>query len=215
MGHAAFASLAGRHDEARELIGRARRLLEEVALTVWLAGPLAQFAAWIELLAGEPAQAERELRSGYDKLHEIGEASWLSTVAAILAESLYAQGRDADAEALTRESEDSAGAEDAYSQSLLRSVRAKALARHGSADEARRLAAASVELVDTTDFLHLRWYARMSLADVLRTGGDLAAAARAGEEALELAELKGSVVGAQLTRELLRSLAAQSTSRQP
>ena len=41
---------------------RARRaLLEEVALTVWLAGPLAQVAGWVELLAGDPAAAEAEL----------------------------------------------------------------------------------------------------------------------------------------------------------
>ena len=38
-----------------ELLERARALLEEVALPVWLAGPLAQVAGWVELLAGEPA----------------------------------------------------------------------------------------------------------------------------------------------------------------
>ena len=42
----------------------ARALLEEVALPVWAAGPLAQEAGWIELLAGDPAAAERELRRG-------------------------------------------------------------------------------------------------------------------------------------------------------
>ena len=43
---------------------RARAMLEEVALSVWIAGPLAQLAGWAELLAGEPEAAERELRRG-------------------------------------------------------------------------------------------------------------------------------------------------------
>ena len=97
-------SLPGRTRPLRggaELVARARALLQEVALTVWLGGPLAQFAGWVELWAGDPERAERELRQGYEALSEIGEASWLSTVAAILAESVYAQGREAEAEELT------------------------------------------------------------------------------------------------------------------
>ena len=77
-------------------------------MTVWLAGPIAQFAGWVELLAGDFAKAERELRWGYDTLTAIGELSWLSTVEAILAEALYDQGRHDEAEQLTRASEESA-----------------------------------------------------------------------------------------------------------
>ena len=51
---AVFQAGLGRFDEARELIGRARALLEEVALPVWAAGPLAQDAGWVELLGGRP-----------------------------------------------------------------------------------------------------------------------------------------------------------------
>ena len=54
-----------------------------------LRGPLAQFAGWAELLAGDPEAAERELRAGYDVLSDIGEVAWLSTVAAILGEAVY------------------------------------------------------------------------------------------------------------------------------
>ena len=206
MAQAAFEAQRGHAPEARELIAQARSLLEEVALTVWLAGPLAQFAGWIELLSGEPAGAERELRWGYEKLHEIGEWSWLSTVAAILAESVYAQGRADEAQHLTRESEDSAGAEDAYSHALLRGVRAKILAGRGEVGAARRLAGESVALADTTDYLHLRWQTRMSSAHALRIVGSVSDAKRVAEEAKRLAEQKGSVVGAGAARAFLATL---------
>jgi hypothetical protein len=51
MAQAAFQANLGRFADGRELIGQARALLEEVALTVWLAGPLAQLAGWLELMA--------------------------------------------------------------------------------------------------------------------------------------------------------------------
>ena len=179
-----------------------------MALTVWLAGPLTQFAGWVELLSDEPVRAERELRWGYEKLHEIGESSWLSTVAAILAESVYAQGREREAEELARESEESAGAEDAYSHALSRSVRAKILARRGAADAAVGLARESVVLADTTDFLHLRWHARMSNAHVLQTVGNVPEAKRVAQEAMRLAREKGSPVGVGVAHGLLETLEA-------
>jgi tetratricopeptide (TPR) repeat protein len=198
-----------RFDTARELIGRAKALLGEVALTPWLAGPLAQFAGWVELLAGNPVAAGRELRWGYDTLKEIGELSWLSTLTAILAESRYAEGRDDEAEELARESAASAGEEDAYSHVLSRSVRAKVLARRGAAAEADRLGGEAVALADTTDFLYLRWYARVSRHEVLRLAGRDAESRPLLEEAIEIAELKGSRVGVRQAEALLEAAAAR------
>jgi predicted ATPase/class 3 adenylate cyclase len=203
---AAFEAGLGRFTEARELVAQAKALLREVALTVWLAGPIAQFAGWVELLAGDPAAAERELRSGYEKLGEIGELAWLSTVSAILAESVYAQERYDEAEQLTHQSEDASGTDDAYSQALLRSVRAKALARRGQKAEAERLAWEAVAFADTTDFLHLRWHSLMSQAEVLQLAGRGETARHALSKAIRLAEQKGSVVAARRARDLLADL---------
>jgi len=203
MAQAVFEAGLGRFDEARALIAQARALLEEVALTVWLAGPLAQFAGWVELLADDAPAAERELRWGHDTLTEIGELGWLSTVACILAEAVYAQGRHDEAERLTQFSEESADGEDAYSQALWRSVRAKVLAHRGESKLAEALARESVERADTTDFLHLRWHVHATAGDVLlRTGsGEDASALLAS--ALALAEQKGSTVAARRTTALL------------
>ena len=59
MAQAVFDAGLGHVAEARRLVAQARALLEEVALTVWLAGPLAQFAGWVEL-----SRTTRPLPSG-------------------------------------------------------------------------------------------------------------------------------------------------------
>jgi class 3 adenylate cyclase/tetratricopeptide (TPR) repeat protein len=203
MAQALFVAGLGRFDEARQLITRARSLLQEVALTVWMAGPLAQSAGWIELLAGDPAAAERELRSGHEALSKIGEMAWLSTVVALLAESVYAQGRYGEAENLAAVSEETSGAEDMYSQVVWRSVRAKVLAQRGRADEAEREVRESVDLAEVTDFLHLRWHALMSYGEVLHLIGRAQKARSVLERAIQVAEQKGNLVGAQRARNFL------------
>ena len=193
----------GRFDEARELFGRARALLEEVALPVWIAGPLAQCVGWAELLAGNPDTAERELRAGCETLRAIGEVTLLSTVAAMLAEAIYVQERFEEADHFTQVSEESAGPEDVYSHALWRSVRAKVLARRGEMAEALLLGGEAVTRAESSDSLHLRWHALVSRAEVLGVAGRAPEAQEALREAVRLAEQKGDLVGARLARESL------------
>jgi class 3 adenylate cyclase/tetratricopeptide (TPR) repeat protein len=192
----------GNFDEALELIARSKALLEELALTVWIAGPLTQFAGWIDLWRGDPEAAERQLRWGHEQLSEIKEMAWLPTVDGILAEALYAQGRTDEAEQLATTIAESAGSEDVYSQVLWRGVRAKVLAGRGSVREAESLARESVALVDGTDFLLGHWYAWMTLSEVLQRAGRDAEAKDAVTNAIAAAESKGHLVRARLAREL-------------
>jgi predicted ATPase/class 3 adenylate cyclase len=210
MAQAVFVAGLGRFDEARELIARARSLLQEVALTVWMAGPLAQFAGWVEWLAGDPAAAEREFRAGYETLSDIGEMAWLSTVVALLAEAVYAQGRYDEAEALAQVSEKASEAEDTYSQVAWRGVRAKVLGRRGRVAQAERLARDAVNLVEATDFLPLQWHALMSSGEVLYLIGRAEEARPLVERAVQLAEKKGNLVGARRARDLLETMEASS-----
>jgi class 3 adenylate cyclase/tetratricopeptide (TPR) repeat protein len=193
----------GRFDEAMDLFRRARALLEEVALPAWIAGPLAQAVAWAELMAGDPAAAERELRRGYETLTAIGEVSFLSTVAGMLAEATYAQGSYGEADRFTRISEESAGAEDVYSQVIWRSVRAKVFAQRGKSTDAVRLARNAVVLAETSDAFQLRWQAAMSEAEVLLLAGRGEDAEAAVSEAIRIAERKRNLVGAGLARNAL------------
>ena len=205
----------GRFDESRMLMAQAKSLLGEPALTVWLAGPVAQFAGWIELLAGDPAAAERELRFGHDTLREIGEVGWLSTVEAILAEAVFQQGRDDEADLLTRESERSAGAEDVYSQAAWRSARAKVLARRRDRRTAMRLAAEATDIAAASDFLHLRWHLLMSRAEVLWMVGESDERAFTLAEAVRVADQKGNVVAAEQASRLLASAQTVQLKRSP
>ena len=65
----------GRFDEALELIARSKALLEELALTVWIAGPLTQFAGWSTFGAATPGRREAT-RWGHETLSEIKEMAW-------------------------------------------------------------------------------------------------------------------------------------------
>ena len=193
-------AMRGRFDESRQLIAQARSALEEVALTVWIAGPLTEMSALAELWAGDATSAERELRWGVETLQRMGELAWLPTIAGILAEVVYVQGRYEEAEAFVQLGEETAGSDDAYSQGLLRCVRAKVLAREGRAEEAVGLAREAVAIAEPTDFLFLRAFVLDGLGEVLQVAGFTEEADAALAEAIRLCEQKGFVVGAQRAR---------------
>lgn len=73
-------------------------------------------AGVIELIAGEPAAAERILREGGEVLRAMGKRGYRSTVVTLLAEALYAQGRFGEVQRLTEEAEALAGADDLDAQ---------------------------------------------------------------------------------------------------
>ena len=182
-------------------------MLEEVALSVWIAGPLTQLAGWAELLADEPAAAERELRRGQRTLEEIGEVSWLASVVGILAEAVYVQGRYEEAERLAELGEQSGGPGDLYALVLCRGVLAKILARRGDRT-ALELAREAEAVVAEADFAHLHWWALMSRAEVLRLLGRPSEAANVLQHAAQVADGKGNVVGAHRARRMLQELTA-------
>ncbi|MEP6808258.1 MAG: adenylate/guanylate cyclase domain-containing protein, partial [Chloroflexota bacterium] len=90
-------AMRGDFEMAREEYQRSRAMLEELgwtfqaALTSIDSGP-------IEMLAGDPAAAEAELRRDYETLDRLGERNYISTVAAYLGEALYRQGQYQDAD---------------------------------------------------------------------------------------------------------------------
>jgi class 3 adenylate cyclase/tetratricopeptide (TPR) repeat protein len=194
LAEATFQAGLGRFEEAHTALDRAHGLLAEVALTVWLAGPHAQFAGWVGLLAGDVDAAERVLRAGHDQLREIGEMSWFSTVAGLLGEAVLQAGRLDEAEVLADAGREAAAPDDMYSQVLWRTVTAGVQAHSGRGESAERMAREAVDLVRRTDFLHLQWYALMGLARVLEVAGKTLDAAAAADEASEVARFKGSIV---------------------
>jgi predicted ATPase/class 3 adenylate cyclase len=193
-------AMQGRFDTARDLIARAKALAEELGLEVVLASHVAPGAGYVELLAGDAAAAERELRPACEALERIGELSFLASVAPALAEAFYEQERDDEALHLTERwsAERLTVPEDADAHVHWRRVRAKLLARRGDVNEAERLAREATAIAARTDFLDLRAQAVSDLAEVLSLAGRPDEAAAARREAIRLHEEKGNVAAAAL-----------------
>jgi tetratricopeptide (TPR) repeat protein len=204
-----LASLEARRadfEKARELVARARETYRELGmrLTAEAAGALA--SGDIELLAGDNAAAERELRRGYRALAEMGERGYLSTLAALLAAALYEQNVLDEAEQLAHRAQDEAAEDDIWSQVISRGTRAKILALRESPIEAEVLAREAVQIVHETDALDLHGRALLDLTEVLRGAGRSSDAAICVDQALGLFQAKGNVVLAGRAQTLLDSL---------
>jgi len=163
--------------------------------------------AIVELLAGDPAAAERSLRSGYEALEEMGERAYLSTTAAYLAQAIFAQGRHEEAEQLTELSGQLSASCDLATQVMLRGLRARILVGRGETGPAERLAQEAVALAERSDFLNHRADTLMDLAQVLQEGHRVDESAQATAQALALYEEKGNVAGAAKARGSLATLA--------
>jgi tetratricopeptide (TPR) repeat protein len=194
-------ALRGNTDEARELYATRRAHLEELGMTLQLAATT-NVPAMIELLAGQPEEAERELRWGYDRLGEVGETEARSTIAARLARVLFELGRDDEAEELSRVSEELAAEDDVTSQVLWRAARAKVLARRDRDPAAEALAREAVDRALATDGFDIRGDAWLDLAASLRSLGNDAAAASAAQNAVAVYEAKGAAAYVALAQAL-------------
>ena len=203
-------AMQGRFEVARELYPRSRAELEELgwrryaALVSLDSGP-------IELLAGDPVAAEAELRKDFEALDAMGDSAFLPTTAGYLAEALFRQGRDEEAEHFTRVSEERAAADDILSQVLWRSVRGKFLARSGRSDQAEQLGREAVRLIEDTEDTYTQGNTLMDLAEILILCGKDQEAADALTAALAVLELKGNLAAQVRARSLLASLEERGT----
>ena len=181
-------AMRGQFDLARQLCGESRRLFEELGLRVEAASMVLE-SARVELLAGNPADAERELRRGFRVLDELRERYVLSTLAGLLARALWLQGRPDEAEDHTVLAEELADPDDVDAQVNWRSVQALVLASRGEGDAAEKLARGAVEMLEPTDATILQIQALLDLADVLdRLDRPGAEQARSRAHALALAK---------------------------
>jgi tetratricopeptide (TPR) repeat protein len=202
---ALFEAMRGNFDGARGLMAAALALAEQLGLEVDASGAHSD-ASEIELLAGRPAEAERALRLSVDSLERRGDVGHLATVAPLLADVLYRQGRHDEAMPLTELVARTALADDLDPQVAWRRVQAKLLAQRGDFEDAERLAREAIALAAQTDYLNLHARAIEDLAEVLRLAGRSREALVELERATRLHEQKGNVVSAARTRSLREQL---------
>jgi tetratricopeptide (TPR) repeat protein len=195
-------AMAGEFDQARELGDAAAQIAGKLGPSRF-AALCSQFLGQVELLAGDPAAAERWLRWGAGILERMGERGLRSEVTANLARALAAQGRDDQALEQATLSGQLAVRDDLYAQVERRGPLATVLARRGRLGEAERVAAEAVELAADSDMLAMQAGALLDLARVLRVAGRGAEAAPLARQALALARRKGHRVAAAQAEELL------------
>ena len=201
------AGVADQHGELRPVGAGAACKLHFVPFH---GGIAAMEAGRVELIAGDPAAAERALRPANETLRAIGEAGFRASVLTLLAEAAYAQGRFGQALRLTEEAEALAGADDYEAQGRWRATRAKVLARRGQfpaatrlADEAVTLAPAMHDSPEWAEFV-------VAQAEVHRLAGALDQAAASLRQALQFYEDRRIVPLAAQARDLLASLTRQT-----
>jgi len=161
--------------------------------------------AQLELVAGDAVAAERELRQALDIHLQSGARRYSAIVRALLARAVHQQGREAEAQELLDQAEAEGTPENITFQRLWRTARAQLLAVRGETMEAARLAREAVDIVAATDRINAHADALVDLVDILRADLDDAGSAAALEQALELYEEKGNVLGADRVRAALAS----------
>jgi len=200
-------AMRGEFDRARATYASSRAMLEELGGGV-LSASTSLDSSCVEMLAGDYAAAERELRRDFDALSAMGERFLLSTVAGRLARAVELQGRPDDALELTKTAEELSSADDADAQALWRAVRARALAHLGDLEPAITLATEAVALRRRGDAPVDLAEALADLAEVSQVAHQPEVAEAALAEALELVDHKGDIVTAERLRQQVALVAS-------
>jgi tetratricopeptide (TPR) repeat protein len=184
-----LAAFAGRTDGVRE-IEQAREIYRDLGLTLRWAGTA--IAAGIGSLAvGDPDRAESVLRESLAELERMGEKGYLSTLAFYLADAVLAQGRRAEADDLSRLSEDATAPDDLASSVGWRRTRALVLAAQGQLPQAERFVREADQLASRSDSLMQSGEVAFALATVLERMGRVDEAVAEARRAADFYGRKG------------------------
>jgi class 3 adenylate cyclase/tetratricopeptide (TPR) repeat protein len=196
-------AMQGRFAEARELIGEAATIAEELGLQTLLAAGVLRSAGEIELLADDTAAAERLLGRGGEILEREHDWGHFTSLAGLHAEALIAQGRAEEALERIETAERRLLEDDTDAQIILLRARSQLAANQGSLEEAEAFARRANERAGRTDDLSLRGGVLADIAALHELSGRPEEARAALEQALALFEQKGNVVMAERVRERL------------
>jgi predicted ATPase/transcriptional regulator with XRE-family HTH domain len=203
-------SYAGRFTDARAAITRARSAQTRCGAAIDSAISTAQ-AGEIEMMAGDLAAAEPELKKGCEELRAMGERAYLSSWLSLLAKAEYGLGRFGEAYQLTEEAEALAVAGDLDAHVRWRAARAMVLAQRGQFASARQFAGQAEALIAPTASTEAELQAAVLVAkaEVAKLAGAPAEAAASLRKALRIYEDRRVVPLADRTRATLASLSSE------
>jgi tetratricopeptide (TPR) repeat protein len=188
-------AMRGHFAEGREHFARCVAILEELGIKLRVV-TRQHFLADIELLADDPAAAERAMRWAYERELEMGEKLDIPGTTNRLADALYRQGRYDEA---AKWIEIGGG----------RGIRALLAARQGEFEKAETLAREAVAMTEHGQNLNARGTALVRLAQVLAMASRPSEAIPPLNDAMQLYERKGNLVSAQEARAVLEGLKGQ------
>ena len=183
-------AMNGDFEIARDLYRQARNTLRELGQGVHAASTGLDVII-VELLAGDLAGGEAEVRADYAFLQEHGETYFLASMAALLARIVREQGRDQEALDLSIAAEEAAAEHDLDAQVRWRTVRAPILARVGKFNEAKELAESALTIARKTGLPILQADALFDLAVTRLLSDEIDGASAALAEARALYRSKG------------------------
>jgi DNA-binding SARP family transcriptional activator len=200
-------ALDGRFDDARRRLTEAETTYEELGDFYARASYCGRVRGRIEMLAGDPAAAERAFAEACAMLGRAHDEAAHATASAELADALYGQGLYDEVKGWLDLAEARSSAEDVSAQYTWRRVRAKALARDGAHRDAQRLAREAAKLAGQTDALSDHGNVLLDLSEVLLLARKESEAAPFVEQGLELFERKCDRPSAEAARARLSELA--------
>ncbi len=195
-------SMQGDIDGGRTRNDRSRDTLREAGLFTGAAGT-AMARSWIEYRAGDLRAAESFLRDGMAELERLNDRAYRSTMAVILAECLYEQGRFEETREVCEMARELSPDDDVTNFITLGFLDGALLARNGDLVAAERTGREAVALADTTDHFNSRAHARLHLAATLARAGRDEDAVSVAKDGLAIIEAKGDATGLAQARRLL------------
>ncbi|MDQ3777990.1 MAG: hypothetical protein M3310_03860, partial [Actinomycetota bacterium] len=201
-------ALSGRIEEGLAAVHEAETIYRDVNDTYALGSNSGRVRGRIHRLAGDLEAAEHALRESAEILRRVQDEAGLSTVAAELGQVQHALHRVQDAAEWADIAEERAPAGDIVAQLSWRALRGKLLGDEGFHDAGEMTVREALEIVERTDLLLHHGDVLLDVADVARAAGRSDAAAIATERAVELFDLKQSVISVARARSLLAELAA-------
>jgi DNA-binding SARP family transcriptional activator len=202
-------AMQNRIPDARALLARRKAILDDLGET--MTASITQPAAFIAMLTGDAADAERHLRLDYARLERMGERGFLAMTAALLAQAIVAQEqeRSDEAERFIAISQGASEGGDVAAQIVTQGVLARILATRKRFAEAEALARNAVALAEQTDLLNQHGDALLDLAAVLDAAGRTREGQAAVSQALLLYWRKGNLLTAEDARRRLERSALE------
>jgi class 3 adenylate cyclase/tetratricopeptide (TPR) repeat protein len=205
-----FLALDGRLDEAREHLERARTIFGELGNKAALVA-LAFSAGPLELWAGDPSAAERELRRALELAEQIGDRGRMPNLAAGLAGALLEQGRLSDAEEYVNLAREAAQDADTSAQALWRMAAARLFVRTGAIEKGVTLANEAIAILGAAQESLTMGDVLLDAAEVLKFAGRREEETAVLRDAVRVAGQKGATVLVRRANERLEELAVSGS----